>query len=264
LTSFKEGDWDVILAIDIGNTRSVFGVYDGEKLERAWRVATDRSKTSDEYGMLITTFFEQAGLKIDEVSHVIVSCVVPPVLSSFVDMCRTYLGVEPMIVGPGIKTGLTINYENPKEVGADRIVNAVAACKLYGGPCIIVDFGTATTFCVINEKDEYVGGVIAPGIGISSEALFERASKLPRVEFAKPRSVIGRNTVVGIQSGLFYGFISQVDGIVKRIKRELGMDVQVIATGGFAEIIWNETDTIDIVNPNLTLEGLRLLHERNL
>lgn len=254
----------MILAIDIGNTRSVFGVYDGEKLVKAWSVTTDRNKTADEYGMMLTTFFQQAGLEITEVSHVVVSCVVPPVLGSFVEMCRAYLGVEPLVVGPGIKTGLTINYENPKEVGADRIVNAVAAVKLYGGPCIIVDFGTATTFCVINEKNEYVGGVIAPGIGISSEALFERASKLPRVEFAKPKSVIGRNTVSGIQSGLFYSFISQVDGIVSRIEKEFGMDMKVIATGGFAESIWKDTETIDIVNPNLTLEGLRLIYERNL
>ena len=253
----------MLLTIDIGNTRSVFGVFDGKKLVHSWAVATDRAKTSDEYGMIVTSFFKQAGLIMNGDVHVIISCVVPPVLRNFIEMCREYLKTEPLLVGPGMKTGLTINYENPKEIGADRIVNAVAACELYGGPCIIVDFGTATTFCVINEKNEYLGGVIAPGVTISSEALFEKASKLPRVEFAKPKRVIGRNTVSGTQSGLFYGFIGQVDGIVNRIKKEIGMDMKVIATGGFAEEIGKETDTIEIVNSNLTLEGLRILYERN-
>lgn len=254
----------MILAVDVGNTNIVLGVYEGKKLLTHWRIATDTQRTSDEYGMFIVNLFHHEKLEMSKVEAAIISSVVPTIMYSIEHALRKYFKVEPMIVGPGIKTGLNIKYENPREVGADKIVNAVAAYELYGGPLVIVDFGTATTFCSVSAKGEYLGGVICPGIKISAEALFEKASKLPRVDLNKPDTVIGRNTVESIQSGIIYGYIGQVDYIVKRVKKEMNEEgIKVIATGGMARLIASEAETIDQVNSLLTLEGLRIVYDRN-
>ncbi|HZG55785.1 type III pantothenate kinase [Paenibacillus sp.] len=253
----------MILVADVGNTNIVLGLFDGETLRRHWRVSTNRSSTPDEYGILLDNLFRHAGVRADEVEGVAIASVVPPVNATLDQMCRAYLGRAPMFVGPGIKTGLNIRYENPREVGADRIVNAVAGIERYGGPLIIVDFGTATTFCYIDEKDEYIGGAIAPGIGISTEALYQRAAKLPRIELARPKSTVGRTTVASMQAGIIFGFAGQVDGIVGRIREEFGTAPRVVATGGLAELIAGESRTIDTIHPLLTLEGLRIIYNRN-
>jgi len=254
----------MLLGFDIGNTNIVLGVYEGNKLLQHWRVSTDRLKTGDEYGMLINNLFTYGGLSIKDIEAVIISSVVPPLVVPLVKMCQRYFNVDPLIVGPGIRTGISIKYENPREVGADRIVNAVAAHHKYGGALIIVDFGTATTFCVIAENGDYLGGAIAPGIGISTEALYQRAAKLPRIELVKPKTVICRNTVTSMQSGIIYGFVGQVDGIVKRMKEELGQDAFVVATGGLANLIAPESSTINAVEQFLTLEGLQVIYEMNI
>jgi type III pantothenate kinase len=253
----------MLLVFDIGNTNIVLGAYEGEELLQHWRVSTDRQKTGDEYGILINNLFTYGGLSIKDISAVIISSVVPPLVVPLVKMCQRYFRVEPLVVGPGIKTGIFIKYENPREVGADRIVNAVSAHHKYSGPLIIVDFGTATTFCAIGENGDYLGGAIAPGIGISTEALFQRAAKLPRIELVKPKSVICRNTVTSMQSGIIYGFVGQVEGIVKRMKEELGQEAYVIATGGLANLIAQETTIINAVEHFLTLEGLRIIYDLN-
>ncbi len=259
------------LVIDVGNTNIVFGVYQQEKLLHAWRAATDRNKTEDEYGLLLKWYLQDVGLTLEQISDVIISSVVPPIIQSLTRMCERYLQLQPLIVGPGVKTGLNVRTENPREVGADRIVNAVAAIHLYGPPLIIVDFGTATTFCSVNTKGEYIGGVIAPGIQISTEALYARTAKLPRVELVTPGRVIGKNTVASIQSGILYGFVGQVDGIVRRMKQEMvhfgeadsASEITVVATGGLADWVADESETIDVVNGLLTLEGLSLILQRN-
>ncbi|HHY62739.1 MAG: type III pantothenate kinase [Bacillota bacterium] len=253
----------MILAIDVGNTNTVLGVFDGEELLADYRVSTDRQRTADEWGMLLLELLDHAKIDGAAISGVIISSVVPPIITELAKMSRRYFRCDPEVVGPGMKTGISIRYENPKEVGADRIVNAVAGYELYGGPLIIVDFGTATTFCAIGQTGDYLGGAIAPGIMISAEALYMRAARLPRVELTKPQSVIGKNTVSSMQAGILYGFVGQVDEIVRRIKQELGGDPKVIATGGLAEVISLESDHIDEVNQNLTLIGLRILWERN-
>ena len=253
----------MILVFDVGNTNIVLGVYDDRVLTHHWRVSTETSHTMDEYAVVIKNLFDFSGLTFQEIGAVVISSVVPPVNPTLEALARKYFGQEPLVVGPGVKTGMPILLDNPRDVGADRIVNAVAAYHKYGGPLVIVDSGTATTFCVISKRGEYLGGAIAPGIGISTEALFQKASKLPRIEIVKPTSVIARNTVAAMQSGIYYGFIGQVDGIVQRMKAELGPETKVIATGGLAEMISRDSDTIEVVEPFLTLEGLLLIYERN-
>ncbi|AKP45479.1 MULTISPECIES: type III pantothenate kinase [Bacillus] len=254
----------MIFVLDVGNTNTVLGVYEKDELKFHWRIETNRSKTEDEYGMLVKSLFEHVGIRFEDIHGIIISSVVPPIMFSLERMCQKYFHVNPLIVGPGIKTGLDIKYDNPREVGADRIVNAVAGIHEYGSPLIIVDFGTATTYCYINEKEQYMGGAIAPGIGISTEALYTRASKLPRIEIAAPDHIIGKSTVAAMQSGIFYGFVGQVDGIVSRMKAYSKIEPKVIATGGLASLIANESETIDHVDPFLTLKGLRLIYKRNI
>ncbi len=262
----------MLLAIDVGNSNITFGVYDGRNLRTTWRMDSRQERTSDESGILIVQFLHHAGLNAEDIGAVILCTVVPPVMHSLLNAIRKYIGREPVAVEPGIRTGLNIRYENPREVGADKIVNAVAVLKLYGGPAIIVDFGTATTFCCVNERQDYLGGVICPGIKISAEALFEKASKLTRVEIARTRHVIGRTTVTSMQSGLVHGFVGQVDHIVTLMKAEMiaekliaspEEEIRVIATGGMSRLIGAESATIREVNPQLTLEGLRIIHEMN-
>ena len=253
----------MLLAIDIGNTNVVLGVFDKEKLVENWRVGTDTQITPDEYAMIFKDLFGFAGLEFRQITGVIISTVVPPLLPVMIEMSHKYFRLEPMVVTHELKTGITMRYDNPKEVGADRIVNAAAAYKLYGGPIIIVDFGTATTFCAVTKSGEYLGGAITPGVKISAEALFQRASKLPRVELVKPAKVIGADTISAMQSGIIYGYAGLVDGIVERMKKELSMEARVVATGGLAELVSPETKTIQEIKPHLTLEGLRLLYEIN-
>ena len=253
----------MLLVIDVGNTNMVLGVYKDTELLDHWRISTDRQRTTDEYGVLIRELFYLNDLRADDINAIIISSVVPPVVPTLERMCQRYFGISPLVIGPGVKTGMDIRYDNPREVGADRIVNAVAAYEKYGGPVIIVDFGTATTFCAVDAKGVYLGGSICPGIGISTEALVQRTAKLPRIELKRTDSVICRNTIESMQAGVFYGFVGQVEGIVSRMRRELDMSARVVATGGLAVVIAPATKAIDVVEPMLTLEGLRIIYERN-
>jgi type III pantothenate kinase len=256
----------MLLVIDVGNTNTVLGLYDGDKLVHDWRIRTEIDHTIDEYGVLILNLYQTSRMKINEikaVSAIIISCVVPPMLNILEPLCIKYFNLKPLIVGPGIKTGMPIFYDNPKEVGADRIVNAVAAYDKYKQDSIIVDFGTATTFDYVSKKGEYMGGCIAPGIVISSEALFERASKLPRVEFSRPKTVITKDTVSAMQAGIMFGYAGLVDGIVGRMKAEVKSEPLVIATGGLAKVVASETKSIDKIEEMLTLEGLRIIYNLN-
>ncbi len=253
----------MLLAIDIGNTNVVLGVFDGENLRESWRVGTKAQFTADEYAMIVKDLFGFAGLEFGAVDGVIISSVVPPLLPVMSEMARKYFRLDPLVVTNEVRTGISLAYEHPQEIGADRIVNAAAAFHRYGGPLIIVDFGTATTFCAVTKDGRYLGGAITPGVRVSAEALHQRAAKLPRVELVRPPSVIGRDTVTAMQAGVLYGYAGLVDGIVGRMKREFAPDAKVIATGGLAELVASETGSIDEVRPDLTLEGLRYLYSIN-
>lgn len=253
----------MLLVIDVGNTNIVLGIFKDQELVDHWRVSTDRLRTTDEYGVLIRHLFYLNGVNSEEIDAIIISSVVPPVMPTLERMCQRYFGLTPLVIGPGVKTGMDIKYDNPREVGADRIVNAVAAYEKFGGPVIIIDFGTATTFCAVDKKGTYLGGAICPGIGISTDALVQRTAKLPRIEVVQAEKVICRNTVESMQAGVFYGFVGQVDGIVSRMRKELGCKARVVATGGLAVIVAPATDAIDVVEPMLTLEGLKIIYDRN-
>jgi len=253
----------MLLAIDAGNSNILLGVFKGDTLLYNWRLLTEVEKTCDEYGILFQNMYRSANLRSEETEAIIISCVIPPLMSTFEELCQKYFHINPLIVGPGVKTGIPIHYDNPREVGADRIVNAVSAYEHYRKSLIVVDFGTATTFDCISARGEYLGGAIAPGIMISSEALFHRASKLPRVELVKPETVIGKNTVASMQSGIVYGYVGLIDGIVNRMKEEMGDTPYVVATGGLAQLIAADSETIDEVDEYLTLQGLRIIYSKN-
>jgi type III pantothenate kinase len=251
------------LAIDVGNTNVTLGVFEGEKLKASWRLAPDINRLADEYGVLMVNLLAHEGIDCAEIDAAVMGSVVPDLDPVFESACRSYLGVQPLVVSAGVRTGLRILYDSPREVGADRVADAVAAVRLYAPPLIVVDLGTATVFDAISKDGDYLGGAIAPGLAIAVEALFRRAARLYRVELARPQSVIGRNTVAAIQSGVIYGYVGLIEGMVRRFKEELGEGAKVVATGGWAEMMAAETPVIDVVDTNLTLTGLRFIYEMN-
>jgi type III pantothenate kinase len=253
----------MLLAIDVGNSNNVIGLFSGKKLLTHWRIRTEWNRTADEYWVLIKEFILLNNVDTETIDDIVIACVVPPLVPILQGMSRKYFSCEPLIVGPGIKTGISILYRNPAEVGADRIVNSVAAFEKYGGPLIIVDFGTATTFDVVSGRGEYLGGSIFPGIQISLEALFKSAAKLPRIDMTFPEQVIGKSTVESLRSGAVYGFSGMVEALVKQIKSELGEDAKVVATGGIVDWITTKTKVIDVHDSFLTLDGLRIIYEKN-
>ncbi len=253
----------MLLAVDIGNTNVTFGIFEGERLRATWRMATDVNQMADEYAALLLNLLHHQGLAKSDIKEVALCCVVPPLLTTFEELCQRYFHISPLVVGPGIKTGVRIRMDNPREVGADRIVNTAAAHYLYSGSIIIADLGTATTFDVVSEEGDYLGGAIAPGINTAAEALFTRAAMLPRVELVHPKQAIGTNTITAMQSGIVFGYVGLVEGVVARIRQELGEKAKVVATGGYAELIAKETAVIDEVNLDLTLVGLRLIYLMN-
>ncbi len=253
----------MLLAIDIGNTNITLGLYEGETLGPRWRLATVHERMPDEYGLQLVGLLNHVGLGPKDVTAIALASVVPPLTGTWVQACKNYLKIDPLVVDAGVKTGVRVRIDDPKQAGADRIVDAAAAHKLYGGPACIVDFGTATTFDAVSEMGDYLGGAIAPGIGIAGEALFMRTAKLPRVDLVRPPSAIGKNTVHSMQSGLLFGYVGLVEGMVVRFREELGSDMKVIGTGGLAELIAKETNVIQIIAPWLTLDGLRIVYELN-
>jgi type III pantothenate kinase len=253
-----------LFAIDIGNSNVVLGVFEDQRLVADWRIATDPAKTTDEYGILLLDLLRAKSILPETLDAVVLSSVVPPLTSLFEELSGKYLHRRALTISSELKTGLTLRYDNPAEIGSDRIVNAAAAFHRYGGPVIIVDFGTATTFCVVTEKGEYLGGAIAPGIRISAEALFQHAAKLPKIELVRPKSVIGQDTVSSMQAGIIFGYAGLVDEIVTRMQKSVGQDCHVLATGGLAPLVASESRTIREVTPNLTLEGLALVYHLNL
>jgi len=253
----------VLLVVDVGNTHTVLGLYDGEQLAHSWRLRTSRERTTDEWGLTFRSFFELNDISFKSISGMAISSVVPPAIHALKRSGKRYFHVETLVIGPGVKTGLSILYDNPKEVGADRVVNAVAAYEKAKQACIVVDFGTATTFDCISPDGKYLGGVIAPGLKVSLDALVARAAKLPRVEIVKPAHIIGKNTEEAIQAGTLFGYVALVDGLVERLTKEMGHEVTVIATGGLSSVIASESQTISSLEPNLTLEGLRIIYNKN-
>jgi type III pantothenate kinase len=253
----------MLLTIDIGNTNLTLGLYEGEQLGAHWRLATDNNRMPDEYGLQFLGLLQNAGKTLKDIHGISLASVVPPLTGRVVQACREYLKQEPLVIDAGVKTGIKIRYEDPKAVGADRVCDAVAVLKFYGGPACVVDFGTATTFNAITKDGEYLGGAITAGINLAAESLFARAAKLPRIDLQRPPSVIGRNTIHAMQSGLLFGYVSMVEGMVARFRSELGSDMKVIATGGMAEVIAKETQVVNFIAPWLTLDGLRIIWELN-
>lgn len=254
----------MLLLIDVGNTNIVMGMYDGDDLKFSWRLGTKVARTSDEYGLQVDSILRHFGVDVDDIEDIVLASVVPSIQHTLKTMCTRFLGKEPMVIGEGTKTGMKINYDNPKEVGADRIVNAVAGIEKYGAPCIIVDIGTAISFDVVGKGGEYLGGAIAPGIGISSEALFSRTSKLPKVELEEPRSSIGKTTIEAMQSGIVYGFIGLVDNVIEIIINEMNIkkeDIKIVATGGYAQLIATKSKYVEEYNFDLTLQGMKKIYE---
>ncbi|MGA7677211.1 MAG: type III pantothenate kinase [Dehalococcoidia bacterium] len=253
----------MLLTVDIGNTNINIGVFDGSKLKGTWKVATGVHRMPDEYASLLLNLFDRQGIDASQITGAILCSVVPPLVGVFEEVCRRYLKVLPLVVESGVKTGVRICLDNPREVGADRVVNAVAAHQMYGGSVIVIDLGTATTFDAVSEDGDYLGGAIAPGIAIATEALFTRTAALPRVELTHPKRAVGRSTVAAMQSGIVFGYAGLIEGIVTRIQQEMGGKAKVVATGGYAELLARETPVIEVVNPDLTLIGLRLIYEMN-